>query len=259
MDYYEGMLKQWYDYNNPFYSDLNVIGLIYLQIEKRLKVLEDNYVIHRDLKPDNILVKGNDHFAICDFGMSIMLSQDFKLPLIQSAIKWGARATMPPEIENINVPMGEIVSVDVSRADQYSLAKMIFKMIKMDDKNQYRQLKNKIGKEMIGLIKQQMNEDSKTRFSSQQMINIISVLLWGKELLNSHQKYQEKSLFEEWKEKQKRKLFNFVLNHKFSIHVLLELQLLTTLTFQNFQETLQILQLLNKNNAKSFQDPNEIQ
>ena len=45
-------------------------ALVTLQIFKTLRFIHENKIIHRDIKPDNILLKDADNIAICDFGLA---------------------------------------------------------------------------------------------------------------------------------------------------------------------------------------------
>ncbi|KAM3129996.1 hypothetical protein pb186bvf_017892 [Paramecium bursaria] len=45
-------------------------ALVILQIFKTLRYIHENKIIHRDIKPDNILLKDADNIAICDFGLA---------------------------------------------------------------------------------------------------------------------------------------------------------------------------------------------
>ena len=59
--------------------------LILKQIVKGFKALYEKRVIHRDLKPQNILISAQKKFKIADFGLSKMISR-FDDPLLSSVV-----------------------------------------------------------------------------------------------------------------------------------------------------------------------------
>lgn len=55
---------------NVTYS--NKFPLLYKKIQDKIKIMHNLGIIHRDLKLDNIMFKGNDVFII-DFGLSFVV------------------------------------------------------------------------------------------------------------------------------------------------------------------------------------------
>ena len=46
---------------------------IFLQVCRAVKVLHDKGLVHRDIKPDNILLTNDGSYKLCDFGNSYVL------------------------------------------------------------------------------------------------------------------------------------------------------------------------------------------
>jgi eukaryotic-like serine/threonine-protein kinase len=70
MDYYPYTLKNYVQEKDLDSQEL--INLFY-QIAQGLAVLHENKYIHRDIKPDNILVSADGKIKIIDFGESTLL------------------------------------------------------------------------------------------------------------------------------------------------------------------------------------------
>lgn len=65
------------NYDDTVYNEKLIKGWIY-DIAKGLKFLHENNILHRDIKPDNILIDRNGHCKIADFGTSIKLKDGEK-------------------------------------------------------------------------------------------------------------------------------------------------------------------------------------
>ena len=68
MEHYPSDLKKLI--NSPIYLTDYHIGLLSYNLLIALKYLESVGVLHRDIKPGNILINENCDIKICDFGLS---------------------------------------------------------------------------------------------------------------------------------------------------------------------------------------------
>ena len=69
--------------------------LMFLQIVEGVKACHSQSIIHRDIKPDNILINEDGDLKICDFGISRIAKKGLKL-----SEKCGTLAYIAPEIIN---------------------------------------------------------------------------------------------------------------------------------------------------------------
>ena len=89
------------------------------QLLEGLACLHHNSVIHRDIKPFNILIDDLDNVKICDFGLSKLRNETFRG---HKSLKVGTPYYAPPEQEQ------DPDSVDET-ADLYSVGVMLFRML----------------------------------------------------------------------------------------------------------------------------------
>lgn len=88
------------------------------QILSGLSRLHFSSLIHRDIKPFNILITDEDQVKICDFGLSKLRNESFKS---HASLKVGSPFYAPPEQEK------DPDSVDFS-SDLYAVGIMLFRM-----------------------------------------------------------------------------------------------------------------------------------
>jgi len=91
----------------------NILGKIVLSVVKALHYLHSNlHVIHRDVKPSNILVEDAGNFKLCDFGISGQLVDS-----LAKTMDAGCKPYMAPERIN---PARDTKGYDI-RSDVWSL------------------------------------------------------------------------------------------------------------------------------------------
>ena len=89
----DGDLSKWI--NKPNKSNVEILD-IFIQIIAGIKYLQDNNIIHRDIKPQNILLD-NNIIKICDFGFSTM----YKTHMDMFSTICGTPLYMCPEVLNM--------------------------------------------------------------------------------------------------------------------------------------------------------------
>ncbi|CAI2365654.1 unnamed protein product [Moneuplotes crassus] len=125
----------------PKYLSEHLVLRIFLQISLGIKHIHDSKIIHRDIKPDNIFLFGDDVVKIGDFGVSKIIKETIQL----NSTLAGSPYYIAPEvflrnydskadIWSMGVTMYELCSyiVPFRGRDQEGLKKNIFKQRKVD-------------------------------------------------------------------------------------------------------------------------------
>ncbi|MGK0291577.1 MAG: serine/threonine protein kinase [bacterium] len=121
MEYVEGIdLLQLLREKRYLPNDIAI--LIYSEVCKALKYAHEHNVIHRDIKPGNILISKSGKIKLTDFGVAVSSAEDDEDELTGAGVALGTPSYMSPEqIEDSR-------SVD-GRADIYSLSVMLYEML----------------------------------------------------------------------------------------------------------------------------------
>ncbi len=116
MEYLEGLtLQKLIDQNAPI--DTEVAVAIAMQVCRALENAHDNNIVHRDIKPDNILVLNSGLVKVMDFGVSKLSG----VPITREGEIVGTFAYMSPEQAT-----GQLVD---ERSDIWSTSVVLYQML----------------------------------------------------------------------------------------------------------------------------------
>ena len=90
-------------------------------VASALQYAHEHGLVHRDVKPENMLITGGSVASLGDFGLARMLEDDDGRPLTLSGVAVGTAAYMSPEQAS-----GDVVD---ARTDQYALACVLYEML----------------------------------------------------------------------------------------------------------------------------------
>ena len=122
MAYIEGRPLSAYIQSDKLQSERQIL-LILRKLALALQEAHDHGVIHRDLKPGNIMVDGKGEPIIMDFGLACQIPKEGEARLTQSGMLVGSPAYMSPE--QVQGDPGKIVPA----SDQYALGVILYELL----------------------------------------------------------------------------------------------------------------------------------
>ena len=96
-----------------------------LQIVHALKYLRENGIIHRDIKPDNILISNKGHLKLTDFGLSFIGMFNRQLPVDDQKIESNSYVGTPDYV----APEIILARPHTFTCDLWSLGALIYEML----------------------------------------------------------------------------------------------------------------------------------
>lgn len=122
MEFIEGGSLHEYIQQNGYISDREALELI-VQIGDALSAMHANKMLHLDLKPLNIMRRGNGELVLIDFGLSKQFDENGE-PESSTRIGYGTRGYAPIEQANYKRGAGFPATLDI-----YALGATLFKIL----------------------------------------------------------------------------------------------------------------------------------
>lgn len=119
MEYVEGASLEYLLANNPVLGRAWTLDIL-RQIAEALDYAHKSQVVHRDIKPGNILVRVDGRVKIADFGIA-KITNSAATGLTGTGLSFGSPAYMSPE-------QAKAVQID-GRSDQFALGTLAFQML----------------------------------------------------------------------------------------------------------------------------------
>ena len=154
-------------YGNKFATHIeqNLLINIFKQILSGLLYLHSNYIFHRDIKPDNILIDNDNNIKITDFGLSALYVEGFP-KLSTEFTQIGPVDYAAPEIKKNNQPYDY-------KCDIYSLGLTMYYLMNFDlPPNQNNN--NFYNKNLVNLVDLMKRENPIERPSTDQALYYLS-------------------------------------------------------------------------------------
>ena len=177
--------------NEKGYLDQNVVINILMQLLETLVYLHDNcHIMHRDIKPDNIILERNGNIKLLDFGLSAYLVNQNKFLVSNKSLK-GHMRFVPNEILFSIPPLEYDYKIDVfslgftiyslmnpSEGKNYNLPQITVGVFGKDlRRNDNNIINNKYDYWLIEFVKLLYQNDKTKRPTAIEALNLLKLLL----------------------------------------------------------------------------------